>query len=68
MAWLESKNAYDQEARNEEERVATPTSFSIFDFYDMKTLQFRFDHEIFTCFQLFYEMKLKTSKLKSWHF
>ena len=49
-------------------RVATPTSFSIFDSYDMKTLRFRLGHENFTCFQLFYEMKLKTSKLKSWHF
>ena len=32
------KNAYVPEGRNEEERVATPTNFSIFDFYDMKRL------------------------------
>ena len=30
-------NAYVREGRNEGGRVATPTSFSIFDFDDMKT-------------------------------
>ena len=34
--------------RNEEGRVATPTSFLIFDSYDMKSLWFKFGHNIFT--------------------
>ena len=32
------ENGYVPEGRNEEGRVATPTSISIFDSYDMKTL------------------------------
>ena len=44
MEW----NAYVPEGGNEEERVATPTSISIFDSYDMKTLWFEFGHYIFT--------------------
>ena len=60
--------------------VRAPTSFSIFDSYDMKSLWFRlvmisslalkwpvFKVEI-TIFWLFYEMKLKISKIKAWHF
>ena len=31
-------NAYVQEGRNENEVVATPTNFLIFDSYDMKSL------------------------------
>jgi hypothetical protein len=31
-------NAYVSESRNEGRRVATPTNFSIFDSYDMKSL------------------------------
>jgi hypothetical protein len=34
--------AYVPEGRNGRGRVATPTSFSIFDSYDMKSLRFRF--------------------------
>jgi hypothetical protein len=57
------------EDRNEKERVATLTSFSILDSYDMKSLLLKFDHDIFSgfkmasltvgtpIFQLFYEMK-----------
>ena len=33
-------------------RVATPTSFSIFDSYDMKSLRFKFVHDIFTGFKI----------------
>ena len=33
---------------NEEGGRATPTSISIFDSYDMKTLWFEFGHDIFT--------------------
>ena len=36
------------EGRNEEERVATPTSFSIFDSYGMKSLGFELHYDIFT--------------------
>ena len=51
-------------------RGAIPTSISIFDSYDMKTLWFKFGHVASKCqdfrvgmpfFQPFYEMKLKTS-------
>ena len=33
-------------------RVATPTSFSIFDSHDMKSLWFKFGHDIFTGFKM----------------
>ena len=33
-------------------RVATTTSFSIFDSFDMKTLQFEFGHDILTDFKM----------------
>ena len=33
-------------------RQATPTSFSIFDSYDMKSLWFKFGHDIFTGFKI----------------
>ena len=33
-------------------RVATPTSFSIFDSYDMKSVWFKFGHDIFTGFKI----------------
>jgi hypothetical protein len=46
------QNAYVPEGRNERGRVATPTSFSIFDSYDMKSLQSTFGHGIFTCFKM----------------
>ena len=42
MKWI----VYVPEGRNEGGRVATPTSFSIFDSYDMKSLRFRFGHGI----------------------
>ena len=70
-------NAYVPESRNEGGRVAAPTSFSIFDSYDMKSSRFKVGHGILTgfkngkalkmgclVFQLFYELKLKASKLK----
>ena len=41
-----------QEGGNEGGRVATPTSFSIFDSYDMKSLWFKFGHDIFTAFKV----------------
>ena len=37
---------------NEGERAATPTSISIFDFHDMKSLCFKFGHDIFTAFKI----------------
>ena len=37
---------------NEGGRVATPTSFSIFDFYDMESLWFKFGYDIFTGFKM----------------
>ena len=40
------------EGRNKEGRVATPTSFSIFDAFDMKTLWFEFGHDIPTGFKM----------------
>ena len=43
-------NAYVPEGRNEEGRVAAPTSFSIFDSYEMKSLRFKVGHAIFTGF------------------
>ena len=45
------ENAYVPEGGNGEGRVATPTSISIFDFYDMKSLSF-FGHDIFTVFKI----------------
>ena len=39
---------YVAEGRNEGGRWATPTSISIFDFHDKKTLWFKFGHDIFT--------------------
>ena len=42
-------NAYVPESRNERGRVATPT---IFDSNDMKSLGFRFGHDIFTGFKM----------------
>ena len=45
-------NAYVPESRNERRRVATSTNFSIFDFYDMKSLQFKFGYDIFTAFKI----------------
>jgi hypothetical protein len=33
-------------------RVNTPTSFSIFDSYDMKSLGFKFGHDIFAGFKM----------------
>ena len=58
--------------RNDRGRIATLTSFSIFDSYDMKSLLFEFGHDTYLqwlkvgmpVFQLFYEMKFKTSKFK----
>ena len=44
MKW----NADVPEGGNEEGRVATTTSISIFDSYDMKSLWFKFGHDIFT--------------------
>ena len=44
--------AYVQEGGNEGGRGATPTSISIFDSYDMKTLWFIFDHDIFSSFKM----------------
>ena len=43
-------NACVPEGRNEGGRVAAPTSFSIFDSYDMKSLRFKFGHGIITGF------------------
>ena len=37
---------------NEEGRGATPIRFSIFDSYEMKSLQFRFGHGIFSSFKI----------------
>ena len=37
---------------NEEGRFATPTSFSMFDSYDMKSLWFKFGHDIFTDYKI----------------
>ena len=65
-------NVYDPEDRNEKWRVATHTSYSIFDSYDMKCFWFIFGHYIWIqigkslklgrpFFKLFHEMKLKTS-------
>ena len=70
MACLRSKMPKFQRAGM---RVAIPTTFLIFDSYDMKSLWSRFGCNIFTGFKTaspffksFYELKLKT--LKSWHF
>ena len=40
------------EGGNKGGRIATPTNFSIFDFYDMKTFWFKFGHDIFTGFKM----------------
>ena len=45
-------NAYVPEGGNERGRGATPTSISIFDSYDIKTLLFEFDNDIFTGFKM----------------
>ena len=44
MEW----NVYVPEGGNERGRDATPTSISIFDSYDMKTLWFKSGHDIFS--------------------
>ena len=41
-----------KEGGNEGGREATPTSISVFDSYDMKTLWFKFDHDIFSGFKM----------------
>ena len=46
------QNAYIAEGGNEGGRVATPTSISIFDSYDMKSLWIKFGHDIFTGFKM----------------
>ena len=43
---------YVPEDTNEEGRVATPTSISIFDSYDMKILWCKFGHDIFSGFKM----------------
>ena len=45
------QNAYVPEDGNEGGRRATPTSISIFDFYDINTLWIEFGHDIFTGFK-----------------
>ena len=45
-------NAYVLEGWNEGGREATPTSFSIFDLYDIKALLFEFGNDIFTGFKM----------------
>ena len=45
-------NAYYPEGGNERRRIATPTSISIFDSDDMKSLCFRFGLDIFTGFKM----------------
>ena len=64
-------NAYDPEDRNEGGRVAIPTSFSIFYSYGsnlviMSSLDSKWQglKVGMPVFQLFYEMKLKTSMFK----
>ena len=47
-----NQNAYVPEDGNEEGRVATPTSISIFDICDMKTLWFKYGHYIFAGFKM----------------
>ena len=52
-------------------RVATPTSFSIFDSFDMKSLasfEMARPKVGMPVVWLFYEMNFKTSKLKALHF
>ena len=46
------ENGNFPEGGNEEGRVATPTSFSIFNSYDMKSLRFKFGHDILTGFKV----------------
>ena len=46
------ENGNFPEGGNEGQRVATPTSFSIFNFYDIKSLWFKFDHDIFAGFKM----------------
>ena len=46
------QNAYVPEGKNQGGRVATPTSFSISASYDMKSLWFKFGHDIFTGFKV----------------
>ena len=65
------------EGRNERGRVATLTSFSRFDSYDMKSWRFRFGHGIFTGFKMarppiwdarFSAVLWNEIEDKSWHF
>ena len=46
------ENAYVPVGGNERGRGATPTSISIFDSYDIKTLLFEFGNDIFTDFKM----------------
>ena len=46
------KNAYVPEGRNEWGKGVFPTSISIFDSYDMKSLGFKLGHDIFTGFKM----------------
>ena len=46
------ENAYVPEGRNERGRIATPISFLIFDFYDLKSLWGEFGYDIFTGFKM----------------
>ena len=46
------ENANVPEGRNEGGRVATPTSFLIFDSYDMKSLWDKFGYDIFISFKI----------------
>ena len=79
-----SKWNYVPEGRNEWGRVAIPTSFSMFDSYDMKCLWFKFGYNIFTGLKMVGPYPLKVGMpvflsyfmkwdwrplgLKSWHF
>ena len=60
-------NAYVSEGRNEGVRVATPTNFSIFDFYDMKSLWFKFGYDIFGGFKDFNKNFHYIKRLKNGH-
>ena len=46
------QNAHVLEGRIEKGRVATPIRFSLFHSYDMKSLRFQFDHDIFISFKI----------------
>jgi hypothetical protein len=47
-------------------RVATPTSISIFDSYDIKSLWFKFGHDIFTGFKMPRLRALHVRIIKYW--